>query len=311
MLLIIAIGVFLCGCGALSPKRADDTTSTWQEQYDLGVRYLSEGNYEEAILAFSAAIEIDPMRSEAYIGLADAYVGQGEYDKALEILGAEAVSEQPEIKEKIDEIKALIEANIQAYKWCYQRMKEQDYESIYMSGNVKHEKEPESIWHFRYCNGYSGMCYDGSEIVRGITGEGMTVLAVEPVCYIYLGDLENGQPSGSGVCVSMMYWGGAITEDTLSSYRMYEGEWSGGKPNGYGVCTQFGINSADQRCITIDEGNWEDGLANGTFTEAYYVDGEQTDFVQLTCDHGTIQSQSDGGKHIAPEFLSENELELK
>ena len=30
----------------------------WQEQYDLGVRYLSEGNYEEAIIAFTAAIEL-------------------------------------------------------------------------------------------------------------------------------------------------------------------------------------------------------------------------------------------------------------
>lgn len=33
---------------------------TWQEQYDRGVRYLSKGNYEEAIIAFTAAIEIDP-----------------------------------------------------------------------------------------------------------------------------------------------------------------------------------------------------------------------------------------------------------
>ena len=38
----------------------------WQEQYDLGVRYLSEGNYEEAIIAFTAAIEIDAQRPEGY-----------------------------------------------------------------------------------------------------------------------------------------------------------------------------------------------------------------------------------------------------
>ena len=42
--------------------------NTWQEQYDLGVRYLAEGNYEEAIIAFTAAIEIDPNRVEAYMG---------------------------------------------------------------------------------------------------------------------------------------------------------------------------------------------------------------------------------------------------
>lgn len=47
---------------------------TWQEQYDLGMRYLSESNYEEAILAFTAAIEIDPNNALAYVGRADAYV---------------------------------------------------------------------------------------------------------------------------------------------------------------------------------------------------------------------------------------------
>lgn len=40
----------------------------------MGVRYLSEGNYEEAIIAFTAAIEIDPKRAEAYVGRGDAYV---------------------------------------------------------------------------------------------------------------------------------------------------------------------------------------------------------------------------------------------
>lgn len=51
---------------------------SWQEQYDLGIRYLSEGNYEEAIIAFTAAIEIDPRQSLPYIGRGDAYIGSGE-----------------------------------------------------------------------------------------------------------------------------------------------------------------------------------------------------------------------------------------
>lgn len=47
---------------------------TWQEQYDLGARYLSEGNYQEAILAFNAAIEIDPMQKAGYLGRGKAYI---------------------------------------------------------------------------------------------------------------------------------------------------------------------------------------------------------------------------------------------
>ena len=62
------------------------STLTWEEQYDLGVRYLSDGNYEEAIIAFTAAIDIDPKRVESYVSMAEAYQQQEEYDLAREIL---------------------------------------------------------------------------------------------------------------------------------------------------------------------------------------------------------------------------------
>lgn len=58
----------------------------WQTQYDLGVRYLSDGNYEEAIIAFNAAIEIDPKQETTYLALADAYVGLGDYEQARQVL---------------------------------------------------------------------------------------------------------------------------------------------------------------------------------------------------------------------------------
>lgn len=59
------------------------SSTTWQEQYDLGIRYLSEGSYEEAIIAFTAAIEIDPKQPTAYVGRGDAYIGSGETDEIL------------------------------------------------------------------------------------------------------------------------------------------------------------------------------------------------------------------------------------
>ena len=39
------------------------TEAKWQEQYDLGMKYVSEGNYEEAIIAFAAATETEPKRA--------------------------------------------------------------------------------------------------------------------------------------------------------------------------------------------------------------------------------------------------------
>lgn len=87
--LVLSLMLLLTGCGK------NQTGSTWQEQYDLGVRYLSEGNYEEAIIAFTAAIEIDSNRVEAYIARGDTYIADeteenlvaalADYAAALEI----------------------------------------------------------------------------------------------------------------------------------------------------------------------------------------------------------------------------------
>ena len=74
----------------------DGADGSWQEQYDLGVRYLSDGNYQEAVIAFTAAIDIDPKRSDAYVGRGDAYAlsgdtednlsaAQADYEAALEL----------------------------------------------------------------------------------------------------------------------------------------------------------------------------------------------------------------------------------
>ena len=83
---VLVLLLCLCACTAAQPADQGAGASqgpTWQEQYDLGVRYLSEGNYEEAILAFTAAIEIDPKQAPAYVGRGDAYVKSGETESNL------------------------------------------------------------------------------------------------------------------------------------------------------------------------------------------------------------------------------------
>lgn len=75
LLLAMILTVTLCACGKTSG-------GSWQEQYDLGVRYLSDGNYEEAIIAFTAAIKIDSKRPEAFLGRGDAYEELGDLERA-------------------------------------------------------------------------------------------------------------------------------------------------------------------------------------------------------------------------------------
>lgn len=53
---------------------------------DLGDKYLTAQEYEQAAAVFTQAIEIDPKGSDAYLGLADAYEGIGDTQAAYEIL---------------------------------------------------------------------------------------------------------------------------------------------------------------------------------------------------------------------------------
>lgn len=109
-LLMATLLLGVCACTSIHADQSEKDNLTWQEQYDLGVRYLSEGNYEEAIIAFTAAIEIDPNQTLAYVGRGDAYIASGEttenlaaarsdYEMAIELDATEA-----ELYRKVAEI---------------------------------------------------------------------------------------------------------------------------------------------------------------------------------------------------------------
>ncbi len=89
------IPIVMCTVMSLLMIARGEKAPTWQEQYDLGVRYLSDGNYEEAIIAFTAAIEIEPKQAPAYVDLADAYIAAGDTAKAESIL-RQGLAELPE-----------------------------------------------------------------------------------------------------------------------------------------------------------------------------------------------------------------------
>ena len=55
-------------------------------QLALAEKYMSELNYEAAILAYRAAIEIDPKCEDAYLELLDLYIVTEAYDKAEEVI---------------------------------------------------------------------------------------------------------------------------------------------------------------------------------------------------------------------------------
>ncbi|MBR0092378.1 MAG: tetratricopeptide repeat protein [Lachnospiraceae bacterium] len=69
--IVIAVTVSILVIGNSPSRRLS-------EQLDLGNRYLSELDYEQAVAAYEAALEIDPKSSDAHLGLIRAYIALGD-----------------------------------------------------------------------------------------------------------------------------------------------------------------------------------------------------------------------------------------
>lgn len=100
---IIALVILLTLSGCGNTQKAN-----WSEHLEAGQKFLLDGNYEQAIIEFNKVIEIEPRNVDAYLGLADAYVAQGDYEKAIEVLEkGYAETESSEIQRRIDELKGI------------------------------------------------------------------------------------------------------------------------------------------------------------------------------------------------------------
>ena len=75
--LAIVIGIMLTLNS--QPATADDMLS-------LGERYLLEMQFEQALVQFLGVIEIEPMNVRAYLGAAEAFIGLGQQEAAINIL---------------------------------------------------------------------------------------------------------------------------------------------------------------------------------------------------------------------------------
>ena len=81
----IVVAVIVIGAMAVLSQRSGGE-SLLGEKLELGQQYLVELSYDKAVLEFTDAINIEPKSADAYIGLAEAYKGLGDTEKARETL---------------------------------------------------------------------------------------------------------------------------------------------------------------------------------------------------------------------------------
>lgn len=101
-IVIAVIAIIIAAlCINFKPAERADITSL----VSTAQKYLIESNYEQAIAEFEKAIELDPMNTDAYVGIAEAYSALGDTEKAIEWLekGYELTGDE-RLKEKIDMI---------------------------------------------------------------------------------------------------------------------------------------------------------------------------------------------------------------
>ena len=85
IIIIAAAAVILAG-GTAVYAISQNSKSTSESVLTLAQRYLSEQNYQQAVIEFQRILEIDPMNAEAYLGLAEAYLGLGDAESAIAAL---------------------------------------------------------------------------------------------------------------------------------------------------------------------------------------------------------------------------------
>lgn len=173
LILIISLLFSLAACG-------QKATATWQEQYDLGVRYLNEGKYEEAVIAFNAAIEIDPKQAETYSALANAYIAAGDYEAAENAiaLGRETCGDSAEFDLMADNVSFLTSGEMGV------RLSDIYFDKAAFAAGQEVEFTISAVY----------SCPDGTDCLV-MTGANVN----EPSSYAMLG--EDIAVSGSGICL--------------------------------------------------------------------------------------------------------------
>ena len=274
VLLALTLTLSLVACGG---------KGSWQEQYDLGVRYLSEGNYEEAVIAFTAAIEIDAKRAEAYVGRGSAYIGCGETAENLAAALADyemAVSlGDKTLDEKIETLRIRL-ASIEALP-----LLEELYS--YFSAN-----DIESAKNLMRQADYRALSESVDRLPMVYEGDLGTTVAVYANDYYYYGDWQNDQRSGHGL------WICAVSDSEDFDYVMYDGSWSDDYPNGEGLITREWFADKIQAepggstaVKTEIKGTFANGLYHGSINEIWEMnDGDILVWTPITAVDGVYQA---------------------
>lgn len=246
---------------------------SFQDYLDLGEKYLLDSNYEEAIVAFGKAIELEPKELAVYEKLADAYTAQGKAEEALKVLQQaisvfEALPDQErteERKEVYDRLCAsVLKPEFEPYMQSLLYLKQElagnldDFGVGRFGGEVilgedfrtlaKKLKKPvmwpqeDGSWLAVYPGGYvyAGLMKDGMRVGQG----GWYFETDEWESYVFKGTWEQDYPEGAGIeKINNRY------SDGGTNLLKIEAEYQDGKENGIAIWTYDSLQKTGAEMI--------------------------------------------------------------
>lgn len=303
-------------------------SENFQDYLDLGQKYQTEQKYEEAIVAFSKAIELEPNALAAYSGLARVYIEQENYMLAEDAL-KESAAIYEKIPEKTDELVAwyeelralqeklqLLTANTEADEAedpddsdAFQRTAEntrqqqiKEIEEVYMGALKQVIELMDTDIEKLLMN--SWISVDFFRLAATIespiiwTQEDGRYLALYPEGCIYIGEMENSMREGFGKWY-VAFEAALDDKDNPNNENYYaiyfEGEWETDYPNGTG--TQWSYNEWYDQENPGNTARWEICTRTGNLKDGY-EDG------MITMVRRWIGSYSDDPKKVTEEHFS-------
>lgn len=245
---ILVIALFLVACSG-------GANSKLQEQLDLGQKYLAEADFENALIAFETAIEIDDKCVEAYIGAAEAYIGLGEPQKALEILniglektGDKQISQRAEGLKNSSELPKEEEGNLEKLVDISKQWDIDNLEAFLETDEFR------SLLHWMENSGLDMYLFGDNPNKIGF-------YRIDDKIMMYVGDYSGDLRSGNGIWFSHGYY--AI------------GQWENDKPKGSQTLEYR--HNGDSWTAT---GNMNDGLWDGEVVFTINGNGQSESFLE-------------------------------
>lgn len=318
-ILLISLMLFTSGCAVMTAAAPEPTPAppTVDELLADALKYYNAGNYEEAILLYEAAIEIEPRNFDATVGLGKTYRSTGNNGQAVETLkAAYELNDSPDVA---FELGCAYIANGQytdAERLASERWKDGEGDNkagtVLLLSLAAQEKTEEAIEmlnneklaeYLKTAN--IGDCiYVGSYDENGKrAGHGV---GLYPGGYIYIGEYKDGVRCGQGA----WYYASGDTK------WCFTGEWANDAPNGYG---KLAVGSSGS---WVRSGEYIDGLENG----ARVIESEENGVIfRYTADKGKVPiigvkehkgenhtdyviAYAEGSKKVSLNLHSENEL---